>query len=31
LFRTDEFGLTTFLLEHDGTIRDVWTPYGANY
>jgi competence protein ComEC len=23
LFRTDEFGLTTFLLDHDGTIHEV--------
>jgi competence protein ComEC len=23
LYRTDEFGLTTFLLRHDGTIREI--------
>lgn len=23
LFRTDEFGLTTFLMDHDGGVREV--------
>lgn len=31
LFRTDEFGLTTFLLDHDGQIHDVEDPADEGY